>query len=241
MSCISCSMCERISWVDGWRGLACWLMLVYHLMFDFYMFGWVGWDFIASLPMVIFEQFIAYSFILCAGISACLTRNGLRRGLITAGAGFLVMAGSFVVSAPILFGILQFLSIAMIFYALTEKWTGQLVERVHPLVWVALFALTKIWTTNTVAHNNWFFWLGFITEDFVSYDYFPLMPYIFMFLLGVWMGRWLKHLRETGSDNRLLMSKAPGVLTWPGRHSLWIYLLHQPILWGVCLMVYLFG
>lgn len=231
-------MSKRISLLDGWRGLACLLMIVYHLLFDFYMFGWVGRSFIFGTPMVIFERFIAYSYILCAGISAHYTHSNLRRGLITAGAGVLVIIASFIVDAPILFGVLQFLSAAMILYALIGRWTEKVPEKIAPFLWLGLFILTKLWTENTLVQVKWLFWLGFKYSGFVSYDYFPILPYIFLFLLGAWLGRQLKKLQERSPDSPLLTAQAPRVLTWPGRHSLWIYLLHQPILYGACFVAY---
>lgn len=181
-------MSERISWLDGWRGIACWLMIVYHLLFDFYMFGWMRWDTLMSWPLVVLEKYIAYSFILCAGISATLTRNGLRRGLITLGAGFLVIAASFMVDAPILFGVLQFLGCAMVIYALVGKWVRRVPEKLAPVLWLVLFVAAHIWTDNATVDAKWLFWLGFRHPDFVSYDYFPILPYIFLFFLGSWGG-----------------------------------------------------
>ena len=74
-------MSDRISLLDAWRGVACYLMLVYHLLFDFVIFGWMEYEVMQMLPMILFEKLIAYSFILCAGISATMTRSNVKRGL----------------------------------------------------------------------------------------------------------------------------------------------------------------
>lgn len=227
-------MSERISWLDGWRGLACWLMLVYHLLFDLLLFGWVGWSFILSWPVVLLEKFIAYSFILCAGISARLTRSNLRRGLVTGAVGLVVVAASYIVDAPIKFGILQFLSAAMLLYALAGRFAAYVPEKIAPFLWLGLFIGTYIWTSMTETQAHWLFWLGFKYAGFVSYDYFPLLPYIFLFLLGTWMGQMLQQYR---SQMPFLAKKAPAWLTWPGRRTLWIYVIHQPVLYGLCFAV----
>lgn len=229
-------MCERISWLDGWRGIACCLMIVYHLLFDCLLFGWISWDVILSWPLVLLEKYIAYSFILCAGISAELTHSNLRRGLITMAAGLVVVAASFVVDAPILFGILQFLSAAMLLYALVGKWVERVPEKLAPFLWLGLFILTYIWTDGTRVEAKWLFWLGFQYDGFVSYDYFPILPYIFLFLFGSWMGQMIKRHRE---KMPFLEKRAPRWLTWPGQRTLWIYLIHQPVLYGACMLVYL--
>jgi uncharacterized membrane protein len=229
-------MSKRISWLDGWRGIACYLMLVYHLLFDLLLFGWVGWDTIFSWPVVLLEKFIAYSFILCAGISAEFTHSNLRRGLITLAAGALVVAASFVVGAPILFGVLQFLGFAMVIHAGVGKYLARVPEKWATALWMVLFVITYVWTANTVVQTKALFWLGFVYDGFTSYDYFPMMPYIFLFWAGSSLGRIIRHHRD---EMPFLDKQAPRWLTWPGQHTLWIYLLHQPVLFGACMLVHM--
>ena len=229
MSPTSCSTSERIGALDAWRGLACWCMLVYHLAFDLFRFGWLSWEQFDSVPMFLLERFIAWSFILCAGISCCLSRGNIRRGLICAAAGALVVAASYAVGAPIRFGILQFLSAGMLLYGLFGKWL-RLPYRAAPVAYLALYAAAKWWTGSVTVRCRWLFWLGLRYEGFVSYDYFPLLPYIFLFLLGGWLGEWLPGRRGA----RLLSAPMPAALTWTGRHTLLIYLVHQPVLYGAC-------
>lgn len=221
----------RISWLDGWRGTALYLMLLYHLLFDFYMFGWMSWERIMSPPLVVLEKYIAYSFILCAGISSTLSRSNGKRGLLTLGAAALVTAASFAVGAPILFGVLQFLGLAMLIYAAVGKWVYRVPVKLAPVLWLALFIATHIWTDRTVVNVRWLFWLGFLYPGYISYDHFPLLPYIFLFFLGVWMGR---VIREHRDRLPFLDRTAPRWLTWPGSRTLWIYLIHQPVLYGIC-------
>lgn len=230
-------MSKRISWLDGWRGIACYLMLAYHLMFDLVMFGWVEPDFVQQWPVVVWQKFIAFSFILCAGWSATLTRSNFRRGLVVSGAGLIVVAASYVVGSPIKFGVLQFLGLAMMLYAVIGKWTAKVPEKIAPVLWLALFVLSWIWTANVRVEPKWLFWLGFRAGGFVSYDYVPMLPYMFLFLLGSWMGQMASKYRERLP---VLEKTAPAWLTGPGRRTLLIYILHQPVMYGVCLAVYLF-
>ena len=209
-------------------------MVAYHLLFDCYLFGWLDWDLFLSWPMVIAEKASAYSFILCAGVSSTLTRSNVKRGLITLAAGFVVIAASFVVDAPIYFGILQFLGIAMILYAALGKWVRRVPAGAAPFLWIALFVVFQIVTDRVMVDVRWLFWLGFQYPGFVSYDYFPLLPYIFLFFLGSWMGQMIA---EHWEQLHFLERKAPGWLTWPGRRTLWIYLIHQPVLYGICWLI----
>ncbi len=225
----------RIPWLDGWRGTALYLMLLYHLLFDFYMFGWMTWEQIMSRPMVLLEKYIAYTFIICAGISSTMTRSNVRRGIVTLGAAALVTAASYVVDAPIKFGVLQFLGLAMLIYAAVGKWVRKVPERIAPVLWLGLFVLTHILTDRVMVEAKWLFWLGFRYPGYVSYDHFPLLPYIFLFFLGSWLGQMLAKYRDRIS---ILEKPAPAWLRWPGSHTLPIYLLHQPVLYGLCWLVY---
>ena len=224
----------RILIIDGWRGTALYLMLVYHLLFDFYMFGWVRWETLMSWPLMLLEKYIAYSFILCAGISSTLTRSNVKRGLVTLAASVLVSVVSFIVDAPIRFGVLSFLGVAMLIYAAVGKWGRMVPEKLAPVLWIALFAVFHIITDRTLVNVRWLFWLGFRYPGYISYDHFPVLPYIFLFFLGSWMGQMIGKYRE-----RLpfLEKKAPTWLTWPGQRTLWIYLIHQPVLYGACWLI----
>ena len=237
--CTSCSMSDapgRISWLDGWRGAALYLMIVYHLLFDCVLFGWLPYGLLSTAPMVLFERVIAFSFILCAGVSATLSRSNVRHGLITLAAGGVVTAASFAVGAPIRFGVLQFLGLAMLIYAALERPLERVPERIAPALWGGLFIAARLVTDRVTVPVRWLFWLGLRYDGFVSFDYFPLLPFIFVFFLGVWMGRLA---RKRGDAFPLAGKTAPRWLTWPGRRSLAIYLAHQPILYGACLLVYL--
>lgn len=228
-------MSERLPRLDAWRGAACWLMLVYHLLFDFVIFGWMRYETLLSWPFALLERLIAWSFILCAGISATLTRSNLRRGLITLLAGGIVTAVSYLIGAPIRFGILQFLGLAMLIYAAVGKYIPRLPEKLAPALWLALFIASQLLTDSVRVEARWLFWLGFLYEGFESFDYFPVLPYIFLFFIGGWMGTQIQKRRGALP---FLSGGAPAILTWPGRHSLLIYLLHQPALFGACYIVY---
>ena len=72
--------------------------------------------------------------------------------------------------------------------------------------------------------------------DFASSDYFPLHPNLGYFLIGAAIGKTLYRKKES-----LLPALADyGIwkpLCFLGRHSLWVYLLHQPILSGICMLI----
>lgn len=76
-------------------------------------------------------------------------------------------------------------------------------------------------------------YFGFMSKSFFSTDYFPLLPWLFLF----WAGYFLHHLLGRGRLAPLRRSVCPP-LGWMGRHSLVLYLLHQPVILGVLTVVF---
>ena len=82
------------------------------------------------------------------------------------------------------------------------------------------------------------FFFGFVSSGFYSADYFPILPWIFVFLLGTWLGG---KIREGKLPERFYTARFP-FFPKVGRHALLIYILHQPILAGLCFLIgWVFG
>ena len=206
-------------------------MIFYHLMFDMTMFGWLPYSVTERWPLFTLQRFIALSFIFLSGVSAHFTRSNLRRGLITLAAGAVVAAASYVVDAPIRYGILQFLGCAMIFWHFLGEYVRRVPDKIAPWLWGALYLVTRVVSYTTLVEPAWLYWLGLRPHGFVSFDWVPFFPNIFMFFLGTWFG---KRVVAAPADSRLRTMGAPGWLAWTGRRTLLIYLIHQPVLYGAC-------
>ena len=74
--------------------------------------------------------------------------------------------------------------------------------------------------------------LGFLSPDFFSADYFPIIPYAFAFFCGHFLGHWLDRIPDA------LCRPHCRPLGWLGRHSLLIYLVPQPVLMGVMTLIF---
>jgi len=224
----------RIELLDAWRTLAIVCMVIYHFLYDLALFGRMRWETFYSPGLNALQLFICCSFILLAGISSRFSRSNLRRGALTLLCGFLVMGGAALAGAPILFGILQLLGVSMLIYGLAGRYLERLPALPAAAVCLALFFASRLWTQNTLVTVRWLFPLGFLYKGFYSADYFPLLPWLFLFLLGAFLGGILKK----NASLPWLQTSVPAFLSWPGRHSLWIYMLHQPILYGICMLVF---
>ena len=227
-------MRRRIDILDAWRTLAVVLMVVYHFLYDLYIFGVLSASQLFSAPLNALERFICCSFILLAGASARFSRNNLRHGLTVLAAGVVVEIGAAVGGQTIRWGVLMLLGTSMAIWHFAGRRLEKLPGWILAVSGGILFFLTRWWTGTAAAPVGWLYPLGFTTPGFYSADYFPLFPWFFLFLAGTALGGWcLKH-REV----RLLAAPLPGALTWPGRHSLLIYVLHQPVLYGISYLIW---
>lgn len=233
MSRCSDSMSEssRLEGLDLWRSVAVCGMCLYHLLYDLAEFDLIPMEMLYSMPALVFRAVVGGSFVLLAGISSRFSRNNVRRGVVTLCAGLLVMAVTMAVGSPVIFGVLQVLGLCMVFYGVAGECIGRIPEKITPFLYAVLYLLTLFWTQRVTVDVNWLFPLGFVSEDFYSSDFYPLFPWLFLFLFGTWLGGIVKQKYSTNTIH------FPAVLTWPGRHSLIIYLLHQPVLFGLCRLI----
>ena len=100
-------------------------------------------------------------------------------------------------------------------------------------VLAAVICVTGYWIGNIRVETPWLFPFGLITDSFFSADYFPIAPYLGFFLVGGVLGRRVYKDRKTRfpqvSENLPVLR----FFRFCGRHSLSIYLVHQPLLTGL--------
>ncbi len=218
---------SRVRLLDTWRGAAVLTMLGWHLAWDLMMFGVFPRDMMFVQPAVGVRYFIICSFTLLAGISCRYSRSNARRGLQTLGCALAVSLVTYLIGDPVIFGVLHMLGCCMLLYALTGRYFEKLPQLPAAAVCFVLFlALHRIcYGIRVRTPGLWMF--GFRTREFYSADYYPLFPWLFLFLDGAVLGG-----RIRASDGA--WKRAPGLapLNWLGERALWIYMLHQPALMG---------
>lgn len=232
---------DRIWEIDFLRGLAIILMVGYHLLYDLGDFaGLQKFLFFSTnldLPgWVIAQNFFAGLFVLLSGISTNFSRNHFKRFLKFLVVALIITVATYLFnkSSFILFGIIHLLATSVLLYALLFQKIGTSWR----VFWGGLFIIPSFFLPalkkTLIIKTNWLMPLGLPSPSFASFDYFPLIPWFGVFLIGTALGRWL--YPEKKSLIRRPLSE--NLINWCGRNSLWIYLLHQPLIMAV---LYLFG
>lgn len=216
---------HRIPELDAARGICILGMVIIHLLYDLTeLYPVLNWEYPPFF--LILKNWGGIAFFLISGIAVTLGRRHLRRGLVVLGCGLLVSAAMKLTGAmPIRFGVLHCLGCCMLLWELFKGAKEQLLA----IMGIALAALGLVFTRVTIG-ITWLYPLGLIAAGFQSADYFPLLPYFGYFLLGAACGR------KRYSQRRSLLAKVdfskylPRFFCLCGRHSLFIYLIHQPLL-----------
>lgn len=238
----------RVYLLDEIRGFEILCMVLYHAMYS------LKFEFGVDVP-VFFESWFdiirdvfAGGFVFISGIMCRYSRDNVRRGAVCFFIGMMI---TFIVpffSSEIKFGILHMLGISMMLYGLFARG----LEKIPPIIGVAVFAALSAFTWNApngfvgfggafrwdfpaAAHNVGVLYpLGILPNEFNSSDYFPLMPWLFVFLTGSYVGYWFKN----GSMPRMFYNSHAKWLGTVGRATIWVYILHVPLIYGIFSLIF---
>ena len=224
---------KRIELMDALRGLALCLMVAHHFFYDLAAFCGAPWWLFTNPVFDVLHYFFAGLFIFLSGISSNFSRSNLRRGLRALALSLGITLVTVLMDMDILFGVLHMLSVCMIFYGLTRRLWEALPRAVTPVLCLAGILLTAPLVNGKTTTLPYLWMFGWTQPTFYSTDYFPLLPWIFVFLLGTWAGR---YVRERRLPEWFYTARAPH-LAAVGRHSLLIYVAHQPVLYGVTMLI----
>ena len=229
-------MKKRIWELDAARGLCVLGMVVVHCVFDMVeQFGLFSWDYPDFYMFV--QNWGGVLFLLISGICVTLGRHSIKRGGVVLACGLLVTAVTYGMGVytgdfgiVIYFGVLHCLGVCMLLWPLFRRMPLWLLGVIG-----GALALVGLWIVDAPAvGTSWLIPLGWTPMDFVSSDYFPLLPHLGFFLLGAVLGRTVYAKKQSLLPKVSQKNPVVRVLRFFGKHSLWIYLLHQPVLFGLC-------
>lgn len=243
---------QRVHLLDEIRGTAILLMVCYHAGYDLAAIFGVDIPFFFSAQMNLLRDIMGGSFFLISGCSCRLSRSNLRRGLQTLLFALIMSAVTWIVipEQVILFGVLHCLSCCMLLFALLGSWFDRIKPLPGALLSAAAFYLCftipsglfgglsyRFALPRTLYECGFLFPLGFPSPRFFSSDYYPLLPWFFLFLCGAYLGVYIQGNRFPAWCYRLHLRP----LAFIGRHTLLIYLLHQPLIYGGLSLLFSLG
>ena len=242
---------KRIELLDELRGFAILAMIVHHTFYDIgFVLGYKWGETVFDRLCVVQPLFWAI-FIIISGICSRLSRNTIKRGFTVLGAGLIVTLVTAVImplfnftGAEIYFGILHCLGSCMIITGLLTP----LIKKINPIAGMVgcsvLFAVFYSLPSHSLLFGliplpealfktNLLVPLGIYNESFFSADYFGLLPWIFMFLFGAFLGTYA----SAGAFPKWTYEKHSRALAFIGRNSLWFYLAHQPVIYAIMFII----
>jgi len=230
----------RIATIDILRGIAIVMMFVFHFSFDLNFFGYVEIHFLADPFWANFRRFIVGSFLFLMGISIFLAnrkqlniKHFTRRLILLFIFALLVTLGSYFMfpESFIYFGILHFIFVASIL--------GLAFRRFYWFnlgLGIALLVLDTLYS-HPMFDNPTINWIGFTTHLPYTEDYVPLIPWFGVVLIGMFVGRALFSSTPPTWLAWQATNPVTKTLAFGGRHSLLIYILHQPIFIGLIALI----
>ena len=242
----------RYHLIDAYRGFTILLMIGYHFSYDvFILYGkYPGW---LDNPLgYVWQQFICISFIFISGFSASFSQSHVKRGILLNICGLIVTVVTRVASpsAVVYFGVLNLLGCSLLLLIPAKKMINQKNWPFAAAISLFLFFFTRhiqlgylgfgkmelITMPSGMYHTKILTPFGFPYPGFFSSDDFPILPWFFLFLTGYAFHYILK--MESAKKIRKIMKVKVPFLSWLGRQSLLIYLLHQPVLMGICMVLF---
>jgi len=235
---------KRLIEVDAFRGIAIIAMVIFHAVFDYVFFVSPSFN-LFSGPWFWVGRFAACSFVFLAGAALYLrlyrkkitgderVADLIQRGIFLLVLGFVITLFTllFFPDYPIWFGVLHLLGLATLL-------SIPLVKRPRLALALGLF-IAVMGVLGSVSWGGVSFppWIVVFPFSFPTLDYFPLFPWMGIFLIGIWFGRYAFPNGVRRFDVPFRSSVVTAGLAWIGRRSIWIYFLHQPVLVGVLLVM----
>lgn len=228
-------------------------MVLYHLLFDLVYFFDLNIPLFYSPALKTFIPFVSVTFIFVAGCCCNFSKNNLNRGLYCFGVAIAMTIITTIIlpESPYLFGVLHLLGLSMVIY----HFVGPVLLKIPTAIGLVSsllithitydvsigflqFLWLKLYLPESLYQTNFWFPFGFYNSEFYSSDYFPLNPWLWCFFAGSYFGVWVK---EKKLPNILYTSKPfSKILAMIGVNSMFIYIIHQPIIYSILIVIFYF-
>lgn len=232
---------KRFWEVDFLRGIAIISMIIFHIAFDLNFLSISNID-IDNQFWTIFKISIFSLFFLLVGISLSLSysRNNkkfqeyFKRGVKIFFWGMIITLATviFMRNGYVLFGVLHFIGLSIILAYPFLKFSYL------NLFFALIIMIAGLYLFNLSFDFQWLFWLGLRPHYFYTVDYFPVLPHFGTILIGIFLGKKLypnysRKVKLRDLSNKRMVK----FIEYLGKKSLFIYLVHQPVIIAVLLLI----
>lgn len=242
---------QRYLLIDGIRGLAITNMVILHFLYDVHIVYGKNPAWYSQPNIHIWQQSLCLAFVFIAGFVWQLgLKNNLRRGIFFNLCGFVISVITLVITPtePIWFGVLNFMGCAVLFMIPLHKMMCKVPPIIGMIVSIIAFVLFKnvqrgylgiggiklLTLSGNLYRIKVLTPFGFPYPGFISYDYFPMFPWLFWFFAGYFFYTFFE---KHDLWKKFAYKRIP-IFSSIGKKTLWIYLAHQPISMLVCMLLF---
>jgi len=168
-------------------------------------------------------------FVVLSGVSSQFSGSNVKRGVKVLLCAAVITAVTVFMDMDIWFGVLHLLGVCMVLYGVSRPLWEKIPSWTVLVVSVVGLLATRHMEYGIPTDKPYLWMFGFVTDTFYSSDYFPLLPWGFVFLFGIWLGRYVK----AGKLPQWVYTARAPRLAVIGRQSLKIYMLHQPVVYAI--------
>lgn len=257
----------RLNKLDQIRGVTLVSMILYHFLWDIVFIAGIDIPWYSKAPGNIWQKSICITFILLSGFCFSFGNKRLKRSLqiFICGAIVTVVTLLAMPEDPVIFGVLTFIGSAGLITIPFDKLHRKLEAKMSStqksfnlslfvtslLLFIICFRIsrgylnllfTKLYLPKEIYAGLLSTFFGFMMKGFVSSDYFAILPWYFLYLCGYFLYRisGVEEYKNTGCENWFIKEFKDGKIKafqWLGKRSLIIYMLHQPILYMITLLI----
>lgn len=244
---------KRYGLIDTLRGLCLISMILYHAYYDLVFIYGVRFPFYNATASYIWQQSICWTFILLSGFSFSFGKHHMKRGILLLICGFIIEFVTLLVipAEAVRFGILTFMGFALLLMIPLEKILARIPWFCGLPASMFLFILFRNVNRRYLGFEDWnlihlpdslystpfLTFFGFPGPGFSSSDYFAVLPWFFLYVAGYFLWKlWNIH-----KDKLSFFYREIPVFSFIGRHTLPIYMIHQPVVMGILILLNHFG